>query len=197
MQFQRTVTSGIVSAINRTIGIQTEQGENYMEGLIQTDASINPGNSGGPLLDADGKVIGINTIKVSTAEGMGFAIPIDLCKPIIKGFTEEGNYETPYMGVFAHDGDIAEYVSQKFSDGKGIHVTKIDENGPAYRGGLRVGDIIKKVNGKEVKSMADLRENICCSKPGDKCELDIIRDSKSMKINFSLGTRQNDFLITR
>ena len=95
LEFQRSVTSGIISALNRTISIETEAGLNYMEDLIQTDASINPGNSGGPLLNSRGEVIGINTVKVSSAEGIGFAIPINISKPIVEKLVGTGEFKEP------------------------------------------------------------------------------------------------------
>ena len=88
-EFQRTVTSGIISAVNRTVRIDEEGKSTYMEDLIQTDATINPGNSGGPLINADGLIIGINSVKITTAEGIGFATPINIIKPIIERYMKE------------------------------------------------------------------------------------------------------------
>ena len=92
-EFRRTVTSGIISAKNRTIKIEESEQASYMTDLIQTDATINPGNSGGPLITANGEMIGINTVKISSAEGIGFAIPIDIVKPIIESFKNTGTFE--------------------------------------------------------------------------------------------------------
>ncbi len=93
VEFQRTVTSGIISGINRTIKIDDENGESYMEDLIQTDATINPGNSGGPLINSKGEVIGVNSVKITNAEGIGFALPINIVKPVIQSFLENGKFE--------------------------------------------------------------------------------------------------------
>lgn len=90
-EFQRTVTSGIISAVNRTIKIEEDEKVSYMEDLIQTDATINPGNSGGPLINPNGEVIGINSVKIESAESIGFAIPINIIKPIIASYTEKRN----------------------------------------------------------------------------------------------------------
>ena len=90
-EFRRTVTSGIISAKNRTIKIEEESKSSYMTDLIQTDATINPGNSGGPLIYPNGDIIGINTVKISTAEGIGFAIPINIIRPIIESFKQIGS----------------------------------------------------------------------------------------------------------
>ena len=98
-EFRRTVTSGIISAKNRTIKIEEENKLSYMTDLIQTDATINPGNSGGPLIYPNGKVIGINTVKITSAEGIGFAIPINIVKPIIESFKNTGEYQEATIGI--------------------------------------------------------------------------------------------------
>ena len=102
-EFRRTVTSGIISAKNRTIKIEEESKSSYMTDLIQTDATINPGNSGGPLIYPNGDIIGINTVKISTAEGIGFAIPINIIRPIIESFKQIGNFEEATIGIYAYD----------------------------------------------------------------------------------------------
>lgn len=197
LQFQRTVTAGIVSAVNRTISVMTDGKENYMEGLIQTDASINPGNSGGPLINANGEVIGINTIKVASAEGMGFAIPINICKPVISSFQKNGSYTTPYMGLFAYDKGVAEYVKQDFTMSKGVYVAEIDPESPVYQAGIRIGDIITHMGEVEVNTMMQLREEmfICGSK--SDCTITFIRDGKVRKVDFTLGERTRDGVVTR
>jgi S1-C subfamily serine protease len=96
----RNQASGIVSGLNRTIRIEEDGETSYMDNLIQTDATINPGNSGGPLINSQGEVIGINTVKITTAEGIGFAIPINTVKPIIEQFKNTGTFEEAYLGIF-------------------------------------------------------------------------------------------------
>jgi len=167
LDFQRSVTSGIISALNRTIRIETEDGVNYMEDLIQTDASINPGNSGGPLLNAKGEVVGINTVKVTSAEGMGFAIPINIMKPVVARLVETGKFEEPYMGIFAYDGQTIPYIDGQAKIQKGIYVAHVDRNGPAYKAGIREGCIIAKVDGNEINTMMQLRTYIYSKLPGD------------------------------
>ena len=98
-EFRRTVTAGIISAKNRTIKIEEKDKSSYMTDLIQTDATINPGNSGGALIYPNGDVIGINTIKITTAEGIGFAVPINIVKPIIESFKKTGNFEEATIGI--------------------------------------------------------------------------------------------------
>ena len=167
LEFQRTVTSGIISALNRTIRIDTEEGSNYMEDLIQTDASINPGNSGGPLLNSNGEVIGINTIKVSSAEAMGFAIPINVTKPIMEKLISTGSFTEPYLGLFAYDSKVIPYVDGDAKAQNGIYVAHVDTSGPAYKAGIREGCIIRQVDGSDVNTMLQLRTYIYSKAPGD------------------------------
>ena len=172
MQFERTVTAGIVSAVGRSIDVENDNGESYyMEDLIQTDASINPGNSGGPLLDSDGKIAGINTVKVSTAEGMGFAVPVNVCIPIIERLRTKGEFITPYLGLYAYTPAAARYFGNKETFGEGIFAAKLDTSGPAFKSGLRYGDIIMEINGKKVTTMLDLREELYHFQSGDTVEI--------------------------
>jgi S1-C subfamily serine protease len=175
LQFQHTVTSGIISALNRTVQVPTERGQNFMEDLIQTDASINPGNSGGPLINIRGEVVGINTIKVTSAEGIGFAIPVDVAKPVIQHFIQEGHFVTPYIGIVGLDKEIARYYKQDKDIQEGVYVVDIDERGPAYKAGVRIDDIITRVGDKKVTKMLDLRSAIYSYKVGDKVSIEIIR----------------------
>lgn len=197
LQFQRTVTSGIISALNRTIQIDTEQGTNFMEDLIQTDASINPGNSGGPLMNARGEVVGINTVKVESAEGIGFAIPINITKPIINSFVNRGRFDEPYLGLFAYDKEVMPYVDPAVNIDGGVYVTKIDAGGPAAAGGISVGDIVKRVDGTNVQTMADLRTEIYNKNPNDRVTLTIVKDGTERTVTVTLGRKTRDGTVTR
>ncbi len=168
-----------------------------MEGLIQTDASINPGNSGGPLINSKGYVIGINTIKVASAEGMGFAIPINITIPIIESFSKNNSYTTPYMGLFAYDKVVAEYIHQDMNIQKGIYVAKIDINSPVYKAGIREKDIITHMDDIEMNTMMELREQMFKCGHGNHCTIRFIRDGKVKKVKFELEKKTNDSLITR
>ena len=199
LDFQRSVTSGIISALNRTISIETENGLNYMEDLIQTDASINPGNSGGPLLNAKGEVIGINTVKVTSAEGMGFAIPINIMKPVVARLVESGKFEEPYMGMFAYDGQTIPYIDGKAKMQKGIYVAHVDRNGPAYRAGIREGCIITRVDDNEINTMMQLRTYIYSRLPGDTVRIYHKKHGSNEWITTELvlARKERDGLITR
>lgn len=168
LTFQRTVTSGIISALNRTIEISEGV---FMEDLIQTDASINPGNSGGPLSNTSGEVIGINTVKVTSAEGIGFAVPINIVKPIIYSIKKTGKFETPAIGIKAFDKNLAGYFDFKIE--KGIYVYDVTRGSSAYRAGIREGDVILAINNVEVNTMMDLKETIYKIGAGNTCSLTI------------------------
>ena len=159
-EFQRTVTGGIISALNRTIKIEENEKVNYMSNLIQTDATINPGNSGGPLINVNGEVIGINTVKITTAEGIGFAVPINCVKNIVEKFIKEGKFEEASIGIFAYDKNIVSYITPNIEFQNGIYVEQISEDSPAKKTELKVGDIITKIDGNDLINMCDLREYI-------------------------------------
>lgn len=199
LEFQRTVTSGIISALNRTISIETESGSNYMEDLIQTDASINPGNSGGPLLNSKGEVIGINTVKVSAAEGMGFAIPINITKPIVEKLVSTGTYKDPYLGLFAYDRSIIPQIDGITGAPSGVYVAHVDEDGPAYRGGIRKGCIIRQVDDVKIDTMMQLREYIYSKSPGDAIRVNHLMHETNEWVTTTvvLAEKVKDGLITR
>ena len=186
-EFRRTVTSGIISAKNRTIKISDEETKSYMSDLIQTDATINPGNSGGPLINPAGEVIGVNTVKISSAEGIGFAIPINVIKSIIKSYKETGDYKQPTIGIYAYDREVIPYLNKNLKFEKGIYVAQITPNGPAYNTELKVGDVITSIDGKTLNTMNDLREYIYTKKPNDEVTLNITRKKINKEIKIILG----------
>ncbi|MBR3162539.1 MAG: trypsin-like peptidase domain-containing protein [Clostridia bacterium] len=189
-EFRRTVTSGIVSATNRTIKIEENETQSYMSDLIQTDATINPGNSGGPLILANGDVIGINTVKISSAEGIGFAVPINVIKKIIESFEETDNFDEAYIGIYAYDKEVIPYLSTFATTfDKGVYVAQITPNGPASKTDLKEGDIINTIEGEEINTMNELRELIYTKKPGDIVRLGITRGKVNKNIDVTLGQR--------
>ncbi len=188
-EFRRTVTSGIISAKNRSIKLEEENTKTYMSDLIQTDATINPGNSGGPLITAQGEIIGINTVKITTAEGIGFAIPINVVKHIIKSYEETNDYEQPTIGIYAYDKQVVPYLENNITFDKGIYVAQITPNGPADKTDLREKDIILSIDGKELNTMNDLREYIYTKKPGEQVTLQIVRGKINRKIEITLGKK--------
>lgn len=173
-EFRRTITSGIISATNRTIRIEENNSVSYMTDLIQTDASINPGNSGGPLINPAGEVVGVNTVKITTAEGIGFAVPINVVKPVVEKFVTENKFNEAYLGVYAYDKDVIPYVSSS-NFTSGIYVVHINENSPAVFSGIQTGDIITSIDGKSINNMIELREYIYTKSPGESVSIDISR----------------------
>ena len=185
-EFQRTVTSGIISAIDRTIKFEEDEKEIYMEDLIQTDATINPGNSGGPLVNAEGQVIGINGVKITSAEGISFAIPINSIKNVINSFEKNGKFEEPTLGVFAFDKKVLGYMDTNLAFSEGIYVAVVNKNSAAEEAGIRIGDIILSIDGNKLERMCDLRCYIYSKKPGDKIKLKIKRNYREIEVEATL-----------
>ena len=189
-EFRRTVTSGIISAKNRTIRLQEDNKESYMSNLIQTDATINPGNSGGPLINPNGEVIGINTVKITTAEGIGFAVPIDVIKNVIESFKQTDKFEEATIGIYAYDNQIIPYInSTHVNFTQGIYVSKIIVNGPADSTELREGDIITNIDGIELNTMNELKSYIYSKKINDEVNLKIVRGKINKNISIKLGKK--------
>ncbi len=189
IEFQRTVTKGIISGLNRTIKIEEEKNSSYMEGLIQTDASINQGNSGGPLINTKGEVIGINSVKIETAEGIGFAVPINIIKPVVESLANGGEFEEAYLGIFAYDKEVIKYLNNDVTFNEGIYVVKIAKDGPAAKTNLKTGDVITKIDGNSINRMSELRTYIYRKKPGEKVTLTISRNNKELPIEVTLSKK--------
>ena len=185
-EFQRTVTSGIISAVNRTIKFEENEAETYMEDLIQTDATINPGNSGGPLVNADGQVIGINGVKITSAEGISFAIPINSVKAVIESFNTKGKFDEATLGVFAFDKNVLGYINENLQFSEGIYVARVNAKSAAEDAGLKKGDIILTIDGNKLERMCDLRCYIYTKKPGDTVTLKIQRNNREMEVEATL-----------
>ena len=122
-----------------------------MEDLIQTDATINPGNSGGPLVNADGQVIGINGVKITSAEGISFAIPINSVKSVIESFNTNGKFDEATLGVFAFDKNVLSYIDENLQFSEGIYVASVNTNSAASEAGVRMGDILLSIDGKKAR----------------------------------------------
>lgn len=179
---ESSVTSGIISAVNRSV--TSEDGTTY--NLIQTDAAINSGNSGGALVNAEGKVIGINTLKLSGSgiEGMGFAIPINDTIEIYKQLIEHGKVLRPYIGIGGIDLDEAS--AEYYNLPTGIYVREIYSNSPADLADLKQGDIITAIDGTKVNSMDELNDVKNRKKIGDEILLDVYRSGETKQIKIKL-----------
>ncbi len=187
-EFQGTTTKGIISGTNRTFSFEENGEKFFMEGLIQTDASINPGNSGGPLVDESGRVIGINTVKLSDAEGIGFAVPIIVVKPIIEKLENEESFEEATLGIYAYDREVIPYMDANERFDKGIYVSSVDKYGPAGKAGIKEGDIITSIDNVEIDKMIELREFIYSKNVGDEITLHV-RDGVEKDVKVVLGKK--------
>ena len=182
----RTMTVGVISATGRSnVGIET------YENFIQTDASINPGNSGGPLLNIYGEVIGINTAIVAAGQGIGFAIPINMAKPIFTQLIQKGNVSRGYMGVTIQP--VTEELAQSFGlkHAQGALVNDVIKGGPADKAGIRQGDVITGLNGAEVKDPAHLQRLVAEAGIGKAAKISIIRDGKALELSLTLANADN------
>jgi S1-C subfamily serine protease len=192
--FTNSVTSGIVSAKGRQI--QVEGG--MLSNLIQTDAAINPGNSGGPLIDAGGNVIGINTAVAQSATGIGFAIPIDIARPITEQAVAGEKLTRPYVGVrfvtldpqIAKEHDVPVTQGALLDGGQGQPA--IVPDGPADKAGLKAGDVITKVDATTIDGEHPLDAVLSQYAPGDTVALDVLRDGEHQTLSVTLGTRPAD-----
>ena len=180
--FAQTLTKGVISGSNRTV--TTENGESV--NLIQTDAAINPGNSGGPLVNTNGEVIGINSMKIGTqagstsVEGIGFAIPINEVKNKIDDLSK------PILNLGIKVRDIDANTAKQYDLEEGIYVVSVDEFSPAEKGGLKVGDIIVKCDGKSATTLDKLKEIKQTKNAGDTLGLEVVRNGKNVKLNVTL-----------
>jgi serine protease Do len=178
-----TVTTGIVSAVNRKI--TDSDGKTYT--CIQTDAAINSGNSGGALVNAQGKVIGINTLKLSGTgiEGIGFAIPINSTTNITSQLIQYSKVKRPYIGISGID--LNETTAKKYKLVVGVYVKSVEEFSAAEKAGLKTGDVIIAADGKEIKTMDELNEIKNSHQIGDTMKIKINRDGKESEVEVTLG----------
>ena len=186
-EFSRTVTQGIVSATERSISVNTSAGE-WEITAIQTDAAINPGNSGGALINANGEVIGINSLKIAEdgVEGLGFAIPSNDVIPIAEELINNGEIKRPYLGIQMYDvSNIVQFYRQSMFGNleNGIVVAAVEPDSPAAKAGLKVNDVIVGIDGNEIKNVTELRKYLYSKvTPGDSVKIDFYRDGNKQTV---------------
>src|SRR5436853_663522 len=183
----RTVTVGIVSATARNrVGVAT------YENFIQTDASINPGNSGGPLLNLDGKVIGINTAIVAAGQGIGFSIPINQAKEVMRQLIASGRVVRGWLGVVIQD--VTDELASSFGvrEREGVLVADVMKGGPAETAGLRAGDVVVELNGSKIREVPELQRRIANVAPGQSVAIAVVRDRATQRLKVRVGEMPNE-----
>ena len=180
---ESTVTLGVISATGRPAEPDVEGGDDF----IQTDASINPGNSGGPLLNARGEVVGINTAMVSSAQGIGFAIPINTVKAVEQELTAHGAVRRGWLGVGIQSlsPDLAEAFGAKGE--KGILVNRVVPESPAEKGGLRIGDILVSFGKARLTGVKEFQKQVSASAPGTTVTLEVLREGKRVAATMTVA----------
>jgi Do/DeqQ family serine protease len=178
----RTVTLGIISATGRM-----RLGVSQFENFIQTDASINPGNSGGPLLNLDGKVIGINSAIVSTGQGIGFSIPINMAKEVMGQLIEKGRVVRGWLGIVIQD--LSDELAPGFgvAPRSGVLVSDVMKDSPAETAGVRAGDIIVEFGGQPIRELPELQRRVAATPPGQAVPLTVLRDKKPTRLIVKIG----------
>lgn len=178
-----TVTSGVISAVSRTI----ESQRGLLENLVQTDAAINPGNSGGPLVDLEGNVIAMNTAIIPFAQGIGFAIPINAAKECTGEVIAGGHSSRPWLGIvgLSLTGEISRYYDLPVE--RGVLVTKVVDESPAQLARIVAGDIMLRLDGAAIYSVEDLLSEIHNRKIGDKVKLTILRRGREQSVEATLS----------
>ncbi len=195
LTFERSMSQGIISGLDRTITVSSSSSLSgtTMEGLLQTDAAINSGNSGGPLLNSKGQVIGVASAKASSGESMGFAIPINVVKPIIEQIVTNGSYERVYLGITAIGIEQQTSVSKEaleeyYGSSTGIYVASVSKGGGADRAGLQEGDVILTVNGTKVGTMNKMYSLLVNYRSGDLIHITFLRNGQTHEADVELMT---------
>jgi serine protease Do len=194
----QTVTMGIVGATGREFGIMARQAG--YEDFIQTDAAINPGNSGGALINTRGELVGINTAILSRSggnQGVGFAVPVNLAHHVTKQLVEHGRVRRGYMGVGIQDISPAMSKTLDLTDSKGAVVTSVEPNGPAAESGFEQYDVIRAIDGQEIRDTRELRLAVANEAPGDTIDVEILRNGASKTLSVTLAEFPEDDTMAR
>ncbi len=191
LNLEATVTAGIISAKGRTLEINRRQSASPVESFIQTDAAVNPGNSGGPLVNTDGKLIGINSAIASPTgayAGYSFTIPVNIVKKIIADLMKYGTVQRAYLGIQYPRENISDELKEQngIKDDEGVYVLDVPKDGAAFQAGIKKGDVITKINGVPIVSGAEMVGQIATYRPGDKVAISYKRDGKEFTADVTL-----------
>jgi Do/DeqQ family serine protease len=200
LDMEVTITAGIISAKNRSININLRQSDRPVESFLQTDAAVNQGNSGGALVNTSGELVGINSAIASPTgsyAGYSYAIPVNMVKKVVTDIVKYGTVQRAYLGISYPQQELSEEQIKKLEsdykvkigDVQGIVVTDVLEGGAAKAAGIKVGDILTKINGTAVTSSPELQEQIAKYKPNDKITITLKRDNKDLTLNATLKAK--------
>ena len=199
IDYSNSVTSGILSALGRDLTVTSDSGGTSLHGLIQTDAAISAGNSGGPLVDDSGRVIGVTTTVADSAEGIGFAIPINIAKPIMQQALAGAKLSRPFIGIsyVALDPTLATTSNLPLDHGAWVHkedasgnsVDAVVAGGPADKAGIKTGDIITSIEGQPIDATHSLEDTLVQYAPGRTVSIELYRGSQYLTLRVTLGTR--------
>lgn len=193
LEFSRTVTEGIISGKDRSVSVTTSAGD-WQLNVLQTDAAINPGNSGGPLINMNGEVVGINSLKISESgvEGLGFAIPSKDVMPIADQLLKDGKVERPFLGVSLIDSSqipkafMTDTLGLPSNVSNGVMIEQVQYNSPADKAGLKKQDFITAIDGKNIQDSTELKKDLYTKKIGDKVTMTVYRDGKKQQMTVTL-----------
>ena len=185
LSLTHSFTKGIVSAMNRTLRVGGESGEGYMQNLIQHDASLNPGNSGGPLINSRGQVVGINTLKITSGEGVGFAIPSKSFMSLVSSYVTNINYSLPYLGVYGLDSAIASF-NNATDETKGFYIVDLSDSSPLAISGVMPSSVITKFNGREINNTLDLQDELYKLNSESEVYVEVVYRGEKFKVKTKL-----------
>ncbi|QNO15043.1 trypsin-like peptidase domain-containing protein [Alkalicella caledoniensis] len=186
LDLQQSVAVGVVSATDRSLEIYE-----WIFSLIQTDAAINPGNSGGPLVNAVGQVVGINSVKISNAEGLGFAIPSNIVRNVVNEIIRSGEVTRPMIGIVINE--INQTLARQYDlpVDHGLYIVEVADNSPAHLGGIQSNDIITHADGKEINSLRDFRMIMVRKQAGQSVEITVVRGDETLEFTITLADMNN------
>ncbi len=184
--FQSTVSTGVISALGRALRSQSGR---LIENVIQTDVPLNPGNSGGPLVDSGGRVIGINTAMIFMAQGISFAIPVNTAKWVVGELVAHGQVQRVFLGIAGQTRPLHRRVQRYFElkTSTAVQVVAVEENGPAQRAGLQVGDLIVELNGQSIATVDDIHRSLSRQLVGSRLNLTILRGNERRELQIISG----------
>ena len=184
-EFRNTVTTGVISGLGRTITAGSPfQGTENLDNVIQTDAAINPGNSGGPLLNSLGQVIGVNVAVASGAQNVGFALPISVVKESLDNFNKTGQFSRPYLGIRYRDIEAKEAIAKGWVEGAGV--VEVVSGSPAEIAGVKIGDIITKIDGEKITAKNSLSSVVSKKKVGQETKMTVWREGEETTLTVIL-----------